>query len=155
MEEQHMGGDGELIQLIRRHPVVTLFVLAFGLSWAVQIPRVRSPRRQWVEGGGLGSSPSRGEGSRRASRSLAPGLAMVCAGDSWTCCLLARHRGGLCAARWLRSAAVPKALSEDSLVLLPVFFLILALTDGLGEEHAWRGFALPRLLTRTTPWWPA
>ena len=30
---------GELLQLIRRHPVVTLFVLAFGLSWAVQIPR--------------------------------------------------------------------------------------------------------------------
>jgi hypothetical protein len=28
-----------VIQLIRRHPVVTFFVLAYGLSWAVQIPR--------------------------------------------------------------------------------------------------------------------
>jgi uncharacterized protein len=32
--------------------------------------------------------------------------------------------------------------------LLPLFLVILTLTDGLGEELAWRGFALPRLLTR-------
>jgi membrane protease YdiL (CAAX protease family) len=34
------------------------------------------------------------------------------------------------------------------LLLLPLFLLILTFTDGLGEELAWRGFALPRLLTR-------
>jgi uncharacterized protein len=34
------------------------------------------------------------------------------------------------------------------LLLLPLFLVILTLTDGLGEELAWRGFALPRLLTR-------
>jgi membrane protease YdiL (CAAX protease family) len=34
------------------------------------------------------------------------------------------------------------------LVVLPLFLVILTLTDGLGEELAWRGFALPRLLTR-------
>jgi membrane protease YdiL (CAAX protease family) len=34
------------------------------------------------------------------------------------------------------------------LLLLPLFLAILTLTDGLGEELAWRGFALPRLLTR-------
>ena len=39
VEEQHMGADWGVIQLARRHPVVTLFVLAYGLSWAVQIPR--------------------------------------------------------------------------------------------------------------------
>jgi hypothetical protein len=33
------------------------------------------------------------------------------------------------------------------LVLLPLFLLVLFVTDGLGEELAWRGFALPRLLT--------
>ena len=33
-------------------------------------------------------------------------------------------------------------------MLLPTFLLILTLTDGLGEELAWRGFALPRLLSR-------
>ena len=53
------------------------------------------------------------------------------------------------------SAAVPKALSEEPLVLLPVFFLILALTDGwvrspLGEASRSRD-----CLPGTTPWWPA
>jgi uncharacterized protein len=33
------------------------------------------------------------------------------------------------------------------LLFLPLFLVILTLTDGLGEELAWRGFALPRLLT--------
>jgi len=46
------------------------------------------------------------------------------------------------------SAALPWAQSEEALVMLPVHFLMLTLTDGLGEEPAWRGFALPRLLTR-------
>ena len=32
-------------------------------------------------------------------------------------------------------------------MLLPLFLVVLFLTDGLGEELAWRGFALPRLLT--------
>jgi membrane protease YdiL (CAAX protease family) len=32
------------------------------------------------------------------------------------------------------------------LALLPLFLLVLFATDGVGEETAWRGFALPRLL---------
>ena|SRR5215211_3869226 len=46
------------------------------------------------------------------------------------------------------AAAAPPALREGSLVVLPLFLVILTLTDGLGEELAWRGFALPRLLSR-------
>jgi membrane protease YdiL (CAAX protease family) len=46
------------------------------------------------------------------------------------------------------SAALPWAQSEEALVMLPVLFVMLTLTDGLGEEPAWRGFALPRLLAR-------
>ena len=43
--------------------------------------------------------------------------------------------------------AVPPALrGQTPLVLLPLFLVGLFLTDGLGEELAWRGFALPRLL---------
>jgi membrane protease YdiL (CAAX protease family) len=33
-------------------------------------------------------------------------------------------------------------------MMLPLFLVILTLTDGLGEELAWRGFALPQLLSR-------
>jgi uncharacterized protein len=44
--------------------------------------------------------------------------------------------------------AAPPAILEGPLLLLPLFLVILTLTDGLGEELAWRGFALPRLLTR-------
>jgi uncharacterized protein len=33
-------------------------------------------------------------------------------------------------------------------MLLSFFLVILTLTDGLGEELSWRGFALPRLLSR-------
>jgi membrane protease YdiL (CAAX protease family) len=43
--------------------------------------------------------------------------------------------------------AVPPAILQGQLLFLPLFLLILTLTDGLGEELAWRGFALPRLLT--------
>jgi uncharacterized protein len=32
--------------------------------------------------------------------------------------------------------------------LLPLLLLVLTMTDGLGEEPAWRGFALPRVLQR-------
>jgi membrane protease YdiL (CAAX protease family) len=44
--------------------------------------------------------------------------------------------------------AAPPALLEGPLMMLPLFLVILTLTDGLGEELAWRGFALPRLLSR-------
>jgi CAAX protease family protein len=46
-------------------------------------------------------------------------------------------------------AAAPPALrGEASLASLPLFLVILTITDGLGEEPAWRGFALPRLLSQ-------
>jgi uncharacterized protein len=45
------------------------------------------------------------------------------------------------------SAAAPDAFST-SLPTLGWFLLALTFTDGLGEEPAWRGFALPRLLSR-------
>jgi membrane protease YdiL (CAAX protease family) len=45
------------------------------------------------------------------------------------------------------SAAVSRAFVAP-VVLLPLLLLILVATDDLGEELAWRGFALPRLLAR-------
>ena len=46
------------------------------------------------------------------------------------------------------AAAAPPALNgETPWMILPLFLLVLFVTDGVGEELAWRGFALPRLLT--------
>jgi membrane protease YdiL (CAAX protease family) len=46
------------------------------------------------------------------------------------------------------TTAAPPALRGGTPLVLPLLFLVmLFVTDGLGEELAWRGFALPRLLT--------
>jgi uncharacterized protein len=150
-----------MIQLIRRHPVVTLFVLAYGLSWGVQIPRAFGV----LEGSGWRAvvwAPAVAAilaaaltGGRAAVRDLGERLVRWRVGWQWYVLVILGPAAfslaiagvyALLEGSW--SAAVPKALSEEPLVLLPVFFLLLALTDGLGEEPAWRGFALPRLLTR-------
>jgi CAAX protease family protein len=161
VEERTWEVTGELIQLIRRHPVVTLFVLAYGLSWAVQIPRALGV----LQGSGWRAvvwAPAVAAilaaaltGGRAALRDLGERLVRWRVRWQWYVLVILGPAAfslaiagvyALLGGSW--SAAVPKALSEEPLVLLPVFFLILALTDGLGEEPAWRGFALPRLLTR-------
>jgi hypothetical protein len=163
-----MGGDWGVIQLIRQHPVVTLFVLAYGLSWAVQIPGAFGV----LEGSGWRAvvwAPAVAAilaaaltGGRAAVRDLGERLVRWRVGWQWYVLVILGPAAfslaiagvyALLGGSW--SAAVPKALSEEPLVLLPVAFLILALTDGLGEEPAWRGFALRDCLPGTTPWWPA
>jgi membrane protease YdiL (CAAX protease family) len=44
------------------------------------------------------------------------------------------------------ATAPPVLRGEPPLMILPLFLVVLFLTDGVGEELAWRGFALPRLL---------
>src|SRR5215212_3456349 len=158
--QRHLGGR-EMAQLMRRHPLVTFFLLAYGLTWAIQIPVAAGV----LEGSGwravtwvpaiaalLAAALT---GARGALRELGSRLVRWRVGWQWYLVVILGPAAfslavagvyTLLGGSW--SEAAPPALLEGPLLFLPLFLLILTLTDGLGEELAWRGFALPRLLTR-------
>jgi len=140
--------------------LVAFFVLAFGITWVVWVPRaagvpVGAVGQLWAWSpavaallaaaltygraavGELGARPVRWRVSWRWYAVVVLGPA----GFSLTVAIFYALLGG----SWM--AAAPAALrGETPLVLLPLL-LMLFITDGVGEELAWRGFALPRLLT--------
>ena len=150
-----------MAQLMRRHPLVTFFLLAYGLTWAIQIPVAAGV----LEGSGwravtwvpaiaalLAAALT---GARGALRELGSRLVRWRVGWQWYLVVILGPAAfslavagvyTLLGGSW--SEAAPPALLEGALLFLPLSLLILTLTDGLGEELAWRGFALPRLLTR-------
>src|SRR5215211_4387846 len=158
--QRHLGGR-EMAQLMRRHPLVTFFLLAYGLTWAIQIPVAAGV----LEGSGwravtwvpaiaalLAAALT---GARGALRELGSRLVRWRVGWQWylvvilgpaVFSLMVAGIYVVLGGPWAEAA--PPALLEGSLLFLPLFLLILTLTDGLGEELAWRGFALPRMLTR-------
>jgi CAAX protease family protein len=150
-----------MAQVIRRHPLVTLFVLAYAMTWAILIPQAAG----LLEGEGwrvvvwapaiaavLAAALT---GGRPAVRELGERLVRWRVGWQWYVVVILGPAAfsisvagvyALLGGSW--QAALPWAQSEEALVMLPVLFVLLTLTDGLGEEPAWRGFALPRLLAR-------
>jgi membrane protease YdiL (CAAX protease family) len=150
-----------MAQLIRRHPLTTFFVLAFGITWVVWVPRAVGAQlgvvgqvSTWapVIAALLAAALT---GGRDAVKELGARLVRWRVGWQWYLVVILGPAAfslavagvyTLFGGSW--SAAAPLALREGPLVLLPLFLLLLTFTDGLGEELAWRGFALPRLLTR-------
>lgn len=90
-------------------------------------------------GGGMRSWP--------ATRAVASPLVVVSDHPPGTPGLLADSRGSCHALGEPWTAVRPAALTA-SIPALVLTLLILVITDGLGEELGWRGYLLPRLLSR-------
>jgi membrane protease YdiL (CAAX protease family) len=155
--------DRGVAQLIRRHPLVTFFLLAFGITWIVWVPRaagvpvgVVGDAWTWIPAIAALLAAAL-TGGRDAVRDLGARLVRWRVGWQWYLVVILGPAAFslavagvyvLLGGSWSATATMLAALREGPLVLLPLFLLILTLTDGLGEEVGWRGFALPQLLTR-------
>jgi uncharacterized protein len=150
-----------MAQLIRRYPLVTFFILAFGLTWVVWVPRAAGAPldtvgQAWTWAPAIAALLAAGfTGGRTAVSELGARLVRWRVGWQWylvvilgpaVFSLVVAGVYVLLGGSW--ADAAPPAIREGPLLLLPLFLVILTLTDGLGEELAWRGFALPRLLSR-------
>jgi hypothetical protein len=154
--------------LIRSHPLGAFFVLAFGITWVVWVPRAAGVPMgavgqlwTWAPAvaallaaaltggraavGELGARLVRWRVSWRwylvvilgpAAFSLAVTALYVLLGGSW-------------------AAAPPALRGEASLASLPLFLVILTITDGLGEEPSWRGSHSRGCSASTTRCWQA
>jgi membrane protease YdiL (CAAX protease family) len=151
-----------MAQSIRCHPLVTFFVLAFGITWVVWVPRAAGAP-VGVVGDTWTWAPAKAAllaaaltGGGGAVRDLGARLVRWRVGWQWYLVVILGPAAfslavaglyALIGGSW-KVAAPPALRGEATLALLPLFLVILTLTEGLGEELAWRGFALPRLLTQ-------
>lgn len=152
-----------------RAALAGFWLLAFGVTWVVWVPRALESTgaldSRWASGLGAGwtygpaiaAVLTAAWAGRPALRELGARLTRWRVGVRWWAVVLAGP-----AVLWLATAGLhavlggdgsqvrPQAVEAGPVGLLPLF-LVLALTDGLGEELGWRGFALPRLLRRCGP----
>ncbi len=150
---------------IRRYPLATFLLLAFGLTWLVWVPRAMASQgllatdlpivvgQAWSWGPAVAALLAAAiTGGRAAVRELGARLVRWRVGWPWYVVVLIGPAAFSVAVAGVYAAlggtwVAPRAFEGNILGLVP-FFLVLALTDGLGEEAGWRGYALPRLLAR-------
>ena len=147
------------MRLIRRHPLSVFFLLTFGLTWAVWVPRaagvpVGVVGQLWTWAPAVAAVLAAAlTGGRAGVRRLLSALGRWRVAWRWYVLVIlgpaafsAAVAGAYALVGGSFAAAFPAASTAfPSLVL---FLVLLTVTDGLGEETAWRGFALPRLLER-------
>jgi membrane protease YdiL (CAAX protease family) len=152
-----------MANLMRRHPLVTFFLLVFILTWVVWVPRASGTPlgvvgQAWTWIPAIAALLAAAlTGGRGALRELGSRLVRWRVGWQWYLVVILGPAAFSLAVAGIYTLfggswadAAPPAVLVGPLVVLPLFLVILTLTDGLGEELAWRGFALPRLLTRYT-----
>ena len=149
-----------MAQLIRRHSLVTFFLLVFILTWVVWVPRASGAPlglvgQAWTWAPAIAALLAAVlTGGRDTLRELGSRLVRWRVGWQWYLVVILGPAAFSVAVAGIYTLfggswaeAVPPAILQGQLLFLPLFLMILTLTDGLGEELAWRGFALPRLLT--------
>jgi uncharacterized protein len=154
---------------LRRFPVTTFFVLAFLITWAVWLPRALASQGRldsplartlgdlWTHGPAIAAVIAAALiGGRAELRRLGSRLVRWRVGPWWYAVVLLGP-----AAFWVLVVVVsaafggpgevrPAAVTSGAAMVVPLL-LALVLTDGLGEETGWRGFALPWQLRRFAP----
>src|SRR5215469_8570980 len=141
-----------LIQTLKRHPVLTYFVLAYVLTWAFWIPMILLPPQSllWYTCWGMGNlMPSLLGilltallGGKSDLREVFRRLGQVRNPLLWYAVVLL-----LFAVLWLVALGIPTLLGLTSIAFaFPVGAVLSTIIfAGFGEELGWRGFALPRM----------
>jgi uncharacterized protein len=161
--EQSPDSSSRAMQLLRRHPLISFFVMAYAISWTYVIvflivwplpdtivtdtPELLGP----VVAGFVMTAVMSG---RAGVRQLLRRFVMWRVRGAWYLYALL----GMPALYFIAVALVPGALgsfkapSLTMSLLYPVLFVVVLVLDGpLLEEPGWRGFALPRLQARWGP----
>ena len=146
-----------IVSLVRRSPLVSFFVVAYGLSWGVGVLLRGEPTGAFSPlfvGGPLLAAiliTTRTDG-RAGLRDLLHRLLRWQIAPGWYAVVLGLPVVIVAMAVGLNSVlggAAPdwtKAPGLIQLALLFAIFLVVPIAAPLGEELGWRGFALPRLL---------
>ena len=149
-----------LARLVRRHPLVAFFGLAYVLTWVVAVPYALGafPIPLLPSGPLLAAlvvTPL--TGGWPATRALLGRLVQWRAGLRWYALALLLPLG-VTAAAAVATVALGRAGALADLLgrlpaLVPIFAfnLLFPLSGALGEEPGWRGVALPRLLAARSP----
>lgn len=154
--------------MTRAHPLATFLLLAFALTWLVWVPRAAAMQgyletdlpivvgQVWTYGPAFAALLAAVlSGGRGAVRELGARVVRWRVGWQWYCVVIAGPAALSLVITAVYAAlggdwreAAPPAVTEGSLALIALLLLVLAITDGLGEEAGWRGYALPLLLAR-------
>ncbi len=167
--DSRVASDG-LVQTLRRHPLVSFFVLAYGVTWLLWSPIV------------FFKLPVFNPATHAPSLYVLPGIAIGVTGSAFLITAVTQGRAGVrrllqrlvwwrVGLQWYAVAVllIPlteilvavaigspdalKALSPAALLLYPAAYAAHFFFGPLFEESGWRGFALPRMQHQYGPLW--